>query len=57
MSTAVTPVASVRSSTWPVMLLSAMHGDPVLRLLKQGGSRRLADTLRELATALLDRRP
>jgi AcrR family transcriptional regulator len=39
------------------LLLSALHSDPVLRLLEEGGSRRLADTLRELATALLDRQP
>jgi AcrR family transcriptional regulator len=37
------------------ILIAAFNGDPILRLLEQGGtgSRRLADALRTLATALL----
>ncbi|MDH6140006.1 AcrR family transcriptional regulator [Kitasatospora sp. GP30] len=37
------------------LLLGALQSDPVLCLLERGEGRRLADTLRELATGLLDR--
>lgn len=36
------------------ILLAALQSDPVLRLLEQEGGRRLADSLRTLAAALLD---
>jgi AcrR family transcriptional regulator len=39
------------------LLLSALHSDPILRLLERGEADRLADALRQLATGLLDRQP
>jgi AcrR family transcriptional regulator len=35
-------------------LLATLHSDPILRLLEQGEGRRLADSLRTLAAALLN---
>jgi hypothetical protein len=36
------------------ILLAALHSDPILRLLERGEGKRLADSVRVMATSLLD---